>query len=111
MAKKTTVDLTDIAQSIKDSLTPIFGLKNILSAGLLVFSRLSAEDQKQVVQEASGGKIAPATPKSLQNTIAMIKEMLEVEKQQPGTVFRVLSLDEQKIIDEFRQVMAPKTQK
>jgi len=38
----------------------------------------------------------------------MIKEMVEVEKQQPGTIYRVLSHKEQKIIDEFRKLIIPK---
>lgn len=51
--KQTAVNLTDSVQKIKDELFPIYGLKNILSAGLLLFSRLSAGDQKKVVAEVN----------------------------------------------------------
>jgi len=47
--EQTTVNLTEIAQAIKEDLAPIFGLKNILSAGLLLFSRLSDSNQKKTI--------------------------------------------------------------
>lgn len=50
----TTVVLSEIAQEVKDDLAPVFGLKNILSAGLLLFSRLNAEQQKTIISEALG---------------------------------------------------------
>jgi hypothetical protein len=51
---QTTVVLTTAAQAVKEDLAPIFGLKAILSAGLILFSKLSAEDQKKAIAEASG---------------------------------------------------------
>ena len=49
----TTVRLTEVAQVIKDDLVPVFGLKNILSAGLVLFGDLSDTEQKQVVRRAN----------------------------------------------------------
>ena len=107
---KTTVDLTEIAQSIKKGLMPIFGLKNVLSAGLLLFSKLSAEQQKHAIAEANGLQVEsePTEKKTLQGALDMIKEMVEVEKQQPGTIFRVLTTEEQSVINEFRKLIEPK---
>ena len=51
--KQTAVNLNEFVQQIKDSLTPIYGLKNILSAGLLLFSRLSDSEQKKTVAEVN----------------------------------------------------------
>jgi len=50
----TTVRLTEKAQAIKDDLATIFGLKNILSAGLILFSRLSAEEKQSIIADANG---------------------------------------------------------
>lgn len=50
----TTVRLTEKARKIKDELGTVFGLKNILSAGLVVFSQMSEKDQKLAIQEANG---------------------------------------------------------
>jgi hypothetical protein len=47
--KHTTVILSNSVQKIKEDLTPIYGLKNILSAGLLLFSRLSDIEQKKTI--------------------------------------------------------------
>ncbi len=51
--KQTAVNLTESVQRIKDELSPIYGLKNILSAGLLLFSRLSDSEQKRIVAEVN----------------------------------------------------------
>ena len=59
MSKKnirTSVDLTEFVQPIKECLTPIYGLKSILSAGILVFSKLPAEDREKAIAEANGAK-------------------------------------------------------
>ncbi len=50
----TTVVLTPAAQAVKEDLAPIFGLKPILSAGLVLFGRLTAEEQKRAIADASG---------------------------------------------------------
>lgn len=40
--------------------------------------------------------------------IAQMKEMVEVEQQQPGTVYRVLSAEDQKVLNDFRRLVGPK---
>jgi len=52
--KHTTVVLTEKAQFIKEDLAPVFGLKNILSAGLLVFGKLTTTEQKMIIKQANG---------------------------------------------------------
>jgi len=49
--------------------------------------------------------------KSLREAIGRIKEMVEIEQQQPGTIYRVLDKDEQRVLDEFRKLVAPKGRK
>jgi len=51
--EQTTVNLTKIAQRIKEDLAPIFGLKNILSAGLYLFNQLNAQEQKDAIKNAN----------------------------------------------------------
>jgi len=51
--KQTTVVLTEKSQVIKEDLAPIFGLKNILSAGLLLFGSLTAIEQKLFIELAN----------------------------------------------------------
>lgn len=55
----TTVVLTEKAQIIKEDLAPVFGLKNILSAGLLLFGRLKSDEQKSTIAEANGSGLEP----------------------------------------------------
>jgi len=104
----TSVVLAENVQKIKDDLAPIYGLKNILSAGLILFGKLTSDQQKNAIVEAKKiiSKSAPSKKSdqtSLHDAVSMIKDMLEVEKQQPGTVYRVLNHEEQAVIDEFRE--------
>ena len=48
----TTVNLTDTAQKIKDDLAPLYSLKNIISAGLLLFYKLSSDEREKAIREA-----------------------------------------------------------
>lgn len=50
----TTVRFTEKTQPLKNSLMPIYGLKNLVSAGVLLFSRLSDSEQKKIILEANG---------------------------------------------------------
>ena len=52
----TTVRLSEKALEIKRKLAPVFGMKNIVSAGLILLDRLSADQQKAVIAEANGGE-------------------------------------------------------
>ena len=41
----------------------------------------------------------------------MVKEMVEVEKQQPGTVYKLFSPEEQSPLEEFGKVIGPEPKK
>lgn len=60
--KHTTVILTEKAQFIKDDLAPIFGLKNIISAGLILFGKLTDANQKEIINEANDNVKSPQKP-------------------------------------------------
>ncbi|MFH1370390.1 MAG: hypothetical protein ABII09_03780 [Planctomycetota bacterium] len=62
--------------------------------------------QKQSPQPASKNP-----RRQLHDAIAQIKEMVEIERQQPGTIYRVLDSGEQKVLDEFRKLVGPKERK
>lgn len=49
----TTVRLNETAKKIKEKQTPYWGLKNILSAGLLLFDRLSVSEQKKAIADVN----------------------------------------------------------
>lgn len=50
----TSVRLSEKAFGIKKELAPIYGLKNILSAGLILFDKLSDTEQKHAIKRANG---------------------------------------------------------
>ena len=49
----TSVVLSDNLQAVKDRLMPVYGLKNLISAGLLLFSRLSDTDQRKIIEDVN----------------------------------------------------------
>ena len=96
---RTSVDLTEFVQPIKERLAPIYGLKGILSAGILVFSKLSAEEREKAVIEANGQSI-DKTPEKLQK----LKNMLKMVQSAP---FKILSPEESELLDKLRKELGP----
>jgi len=74
----TTVRLTEKAQVIKEDLAPIFGLKNILSAGLILFGKLTDTEQKITINEANSSLEDAPLPKPeiefRRRVLAIVKE-------------------------------------
>jgi len=111
--KQTAVNLNETAQKIKDELSPIYGLKNILSAGLLLFSRLSDADQKKIIAElvsahsADDHRAKKQHKKTLQDAIDIIKKTAKMESKRPGQVVELLSKAEQAKLTELLEQLAP----
>lgn len=89
--KQTTVVLNETIQKIKDELAPIYGLQNILSAGLFIFSRLSDTVQKKVVSQVSKfDRISKSSPNPL--TIQeFLRDIIDIEKENPDILKKILS--------------------
>ncbi len=71
MDEPTTVRLTGSAQIIKQDLANIYGLKNILSAGLILFGKLSSKEREQAIKEANGN-LKPDSDESLDEQIRQL---------------------------------------
>ena len=76
--KHTTVLLSESAQKIKMELTPVFGLKNILSAGLILFGKLTSDQQKRAISESNGAEPKPATDEDLDEEIRQMARSFAV---------------------------------
>ena len=87
--KQTTVNLTKEAQIIKEDLAPVYGLKNILSAGLILFNKLSHADQKSLIREVSVNEdkakdTNEVAVRSGRNVVIRTKALLSKKKQSQG---------------------------
>lgn len=58
--RRTSVDLTKVAQKVKDEYIHL-GLKNILSAGLVLFGKQSDKDKLKALAEANNVDSKPVT--------------------------------------------------
>ena len=115
----TSVVLNESVQQVKDELSPIYGLKNILSAGLLIFSRLSAEEQKQFIAEVNNQLIdvekigrAAKRPVTLRDAIKEIvrKTKEKQEAETPRTIIKLGPTDK-KLWNELTQILGPEPEK
>ena len=57
--QSTSIQFYDEIKPLKDDLSAIFGLKNLVSAGVLLFSRLNSDCQKKIIKEVSGISTEP----------------------------------------------------
>jgi len=105
-ATHTTVVLAEKAQAIKDDLAPVFGLKNIISGGLILFGRLSADEQKAIIAEANGAKkLPPPTAPEYVDIDKAIEDLTYYVK------FKLPSPEEQKKLSELRKELGPEPKK
>ena len=61
---RTTIVLSDKFHSLKNKLASVYGLKNVVSAGLLLFNRLSALEQKKIIHSVHEMGNEPAKKKT-----------------------------------------------
>lgn len=71
---RTTVNLTPVAQLIKDNYAPVFGLQRILSAGLVLFARLNDTERVRTVAEAEDHSLFEYTDD--RDLLRMVRELL-----------------------------------
>ncbi len=100
--KHTSVVLNDKVQHIKERLAPVYGLKNIISAGLVLFDGLSSDKQKKVIADMRlGSKIEVD---DIQTKFEKVKNI--IKKVDNGTNTRILSETESAILNELRDALA-----
>jgi len=112
----TTIVLNKSVQKIKDELTPIYGLKNIVSAGLLLFSKLSDSEQKKIIAEVGKKPVTVKSgylvPKNKKEAIrALLRSLKKTAETEPMTVIKILSQEDQKVVNELRELLAPAIKK
>jgi hypothetical protein len=70
--------------------------------GQIVDERLG-KPKKEPAQQAQ-----KQSRQQLREAMARLREMVEIEQKQPGTIYRVLDTSEQKVLDDFRKLMSAK---
>ena len=74
--KQTNVILTEPAQKVKDRFAPIYSLKNILSAGLLLFADLPRGQREEAIARANG--------LDAETIVTATQEKTQAKKRSPG---------------------------
>jgi len=86
-----------------------------LSAAVWALNNLSSSERDLAIDSANGfideesdnSNKQKSSSKSLQQTLKLIKEMTEIERQQPGTIYRVLDTEQQAVLQEFVKEVGP----
>jgi len=87
-----------------------FTMIDIISIGLLFLEDKNANEVASLIESLSKTKsdsISFDDIKSLQIAMQMIKDMLDVERQQHGTIYRVLTAEQQSVLQEFIKEVSP----
>jgi len=71
--KSTTIVLDESLQKTKDELAAVYGLKNLVSAGILLFSRLSTVKQVEAIKDVYGFILKEKKQKPPKNPLATPK--------------------------------------
>lgn len=108
--QQTTVNLTEKAQLIKVDLAPLFGLKNILSAGLILMDRLSADEQKAIIAEANGIEYVEPAEKAAFFARWCIKLYQDLSSKNFAVSLQFLSDEESKAVREMLNAINPEIQ-
>lgn len=95
MRKKTTVELPEVLQDIADHYQAVYGLRNVIAAGILLFDKLAPELREKIVEVANG--LQP------DNNGANLSD----EAVQSFTYWHILTAPEQKVLNELRQNLGP----
>lgn len=110
MRKPTTVNLTDRAQPLKEELAPIFGLRNVLSGGLLLFSRLSAAEQRRIIAEVNDIELADPSEEAAESVRYTIKRMQALDDRDLAVAFQFLSKAENRAVKQMLDALNPEKQ-
>jgi len=112
---QTTLVLTKKAQEVKDDLAPIFGLKNILSAGLVLFGQLTDAQQKAAIAAAGDKKVVegtstpPSQPITLHEALHRMVERMKAKQTVEGNIVKIVRRDE-KTWEELNRLVESQTE-
>ncbi len=110
----TSVVLNKTVQKIKDELSPVYGLKNILSAGLTLFGRLSADDQKKIIAEVnslssdSGNTCQPGAAEKTHGQISKAVHVIREMSPDGSLSVKFLSDEDRQAVEELAELIHPK---
>ena len=117
MAKEisTSVVFTLKAKGIKNRLSPVFGLRTIVSAGLVLFDRLSDEEKIELIKSLKAedkesrteGKNKTKPDKIIETFRKSARKLITMKSKDFTTIIAQLTPDEQTLISQIRDKLGP----
>jgi len=107
--KHTSIVFHKKIEPIKNELASVYGLKSLVSAGILLFSRQSDAAQKELVKEVNRpDREIPADDKAesaAQELLTALKE--SIAERPEGRRIIITSEEESKLLANFREMVSP----
>ena len=103
MGRKTSFEISDVAEKILQKYEGVYLIKSIISAGIVAFGRFSAEKREELIYEAM--KLINDSQASAR--IARVEAIKKITSTmlQPG--YKILSQEESAALDELRKTLSP----
>lgn len=102
--RRTSIDLTPIAWKIKDKYAPDIGLKELISAGLVLFSKASDEQRANAIRDAK-------KPWSKEEEISDAKMRLnKLLDNLDKTHIQILSEYDSQQLEKLRKLIGPESE-
>jgi len=100
---QTTVNLTPQARKIRDELSDVFGLKEMLSAGLILFNKLAGDEQIKLIKKIKTDD-KPLKNENLHQAIQSVVRIISGS----GTDIKILPMEESQLVDSIKKMLGPK---
>lgn len=117
--KSTTIVLSETVQAIKDEHADLYGLKELISAGLVLFDKLPEteqiklikkiiKDEKELLAKKREDKIKP--DKMVEIFRKSAQKLITMKSKDFTTIIARLTPDEQLLISQIRDKLGPNSQ-
>jgi ribosome recycling factor len=103
MGRKTSFEISDVAEKVLQKYEGLYPIKSVISAGIVAFGRFSAERREELISEAMG-LVDDSQSSTRAARVEAIKKIVATITQ-PG--YKILSQEESAALDELRKTLGP----
>ena len=100
---RTSIEIAHEIRAVYDRLTRRYGIRNAISAGLLLLDRLTPAEREKVIDETKRLASLPVRQTGLREALAVVKRAAAAEL--PGATVKILSSEDAALLDSVRQML------
>lgn len=108
--RRSTVQFTEPALKILGELEKVYGLRNIINAGIVAFYHQMAGQREQFVNEANGLQSEDPSENVATQARYFIRALKSLDKKQQSITMQFLDKDESRAVNEMLDALNPEIQ-